>query len=77
MRFWSMFRFPFDTHDIGGQLRRRTEAKGQRSIRIDLNMKGPIPGESRGVESTSNRHFKTGNELRRRKIGAMLDCQFK
>lgn len=39
IRFWSMFRFPFDTQDIGGQLRRvRRKQKDQRSIRIDLNM---------------------------------------
>lgn len=41
IRFWSMFKFPFDTQDIGGQLRPRTEAKGQRSIRTDLNMQDP------------------------------------
>ena len=31
----------------------RTEAEGQRSIRIDLNMGGPIPGGRTGVESQS------------------------
>jgi hypothetical protein len=50
IRFWSMFRFPFDTRDIAGQFRQKTEAKGQRPIRIDLNMEGPIPGLFRKVE---------------------------
>ena len=45
MRFWSMFRFPFDTQDIGGPLRHKgRKRKGQRSIRIDLNMQAPYQG---------------------------------
>lgn len=53
IRFWSMFRFPVDTQDIGGQLRRRTEATGQRSIRIDLNMMDRYQGRY-GESSLSN-----------------------
>jgi hypothetical protein len=51
IRFWSMF----SSVQYAGHrrpLRHSGGEKGQRSIRIDLNMKGPISGESRGVEST-------------------------
>lgn len=54
-----MFKVPFDTQDIGGQLRRGTEAKGQRSIRIDLNMQDPYQAlyrESRMFPRVRNLH---------------------
>lgn len=55
IRFWSRFRLPVDTRDIGGRLRQKTEAEGQRSIRIDLNMPDPYQEN----ETTSRgRHFR-------------------